>query len=182
MPRAKKGELTDKEDMFLDAYISNGFKRREAIKAAGISCGDPSSYGATILKRPHVVEELTKRLDKRRTKFFVSELDIMEGLYKEATLEKNDGGTQQGRIQAWVHLGKQLGMFNDKVKELEARNKSSGTTYNIINYNAEPGSAASKEKIVEDTKEAIEHMKPSELLEGVALASYKTESTNDDED
>ena len=172
MPKA--GILTTLEDLFLDAYISNGFNRRKAVKDAGIKCGDPSSYGARMLKKEHVQKELNIRLDKQRNKFFVSEMDIMEGLYKEAKLEKADGGSQQGRIQAWVHLGKQLGMFNDKVKELEAKGKG-GTNIQIINYNApiskeEP--QALEGEIVSETELAIEHMEPQELLEGVKLADY----------
>lgn len=157
--------------MFLDAYISNGFNRREAVKTAGVKCGDPSAYGARILKREHVVTEMTKRLSKKKGKFFVSEQDIMEGLYKEAQLGKDDGGTQQGRVQAWVQLGKQMGMFNDKVRELEARAKgNNGPQIQIINYNTPTSRAI--EKVVEDTKEALEHIAPSELPEGISVTNY----------
>jgi len=173
MPTGKKGEITPKEDLFLEAYMANGFNRRKAVTDAGIKCGDPSSYGATILNRDHVQNELAKRLQKKKNKFFVNEQDIMEGLYAEAQLQKNEGGSQQGRIQAWVHLGKQLGMFSDRIKELEAKN--GGTQINIINYNAPQGANPKKEKIIKETKEAIEHI-PAKEIEGVVVTNYSKET------
>lgn len=130
--------LSDKESIFVDAYVSNGFDRRSALKVSGIKSDNPSAYAASVLKRPLVVAAIAKALDKKRSAFFVQELDILEGLYKEANLDKSKGGTQQGRVAAWTQIGKHLGMFDSKVRDLTAPGAGGrGTTINIMNYNTD---------------------------------------------
>lgn len=129
--------LTPQEDIWVDAYCSNGFDRRAACGTAGYK--NPRNYsaiGAAILKRPAIINAISERLEKKRATFFVSELDILEGLYKEAILSQDDGGTQQGRIAAWEKLGKYYGMWDNRVKELQKQAQGGGgTTINIMNYN-----------------------------------------------
>ena len=147
--------LSEKERLFLDAYTTNGFDRANAVKKAGYSPKGASTTGAEILNRPHVIKALGKELDKRRNKFFVNEQDVLEGLYREASLDKDDGGTQQGRIQAWTSIGRALGMFDQKVKDLEkkaSRGGSGGTQIQIINYNQ--GTSPTEKPVNEIKQEA----------------------------
>ena len=162
--------LSDKEIVFVDAYVSNGFDRKAALRQSGIKSDNVPAYAASVLKRPLIIAAIAKKLEKKRNAFFVQEMDILEGLYKEANLEKSKGGTQQGRIAAWTQIGKHLGMFDSKVKELTAQNSGGkGTTINIMNYNTE-GTSEKKSKEKDITSEAQES--ETEILDNVKLEDY----------
>ena len=176
----KQKEITEQEKLFAEAYCSNGFKRREAVKAAGYKTDNIQAKGAALLKRPVVIDYISSILEKKKTTFFINEMDILEGLYAEAKLDKDDGGTQQGRIQAWTQIGKHLGMFDSKVKDLQKANSGSGTTINILNYNVPEGTEKPKEKdITPDVKE-IER-EASTALAGINIESYAIKEESEDE-
>lgn len=177
----KHKEITAQEKLFGDAYCSNGFDRKKAVVDAGFRVDNIPAKAASLLKRPVVVEYISSVLDKKKNTFFINELDILEGLYKEAILTKKDGGTQQGRIQAWIAMGKEFGMFDSKVRELKKPVEDTGTTINIINYNSSSGGATTTEK---DITPVIDEDKLKEeivvALDGVKISDYS--DNNEEED
>ena len=130
--RIQGSTLTPAEELFLEAYLSNGYNRADAVRKAGYTVNNESTYGGKVLARPAVQKELQKRMDKARHSFFVQELDVLEGLYREAN-SHGKGYTQAGRINAWVAIGKHLGMFNEG--KAGAHGATAGTQINIVNYN-----------------------------------------------
>lgn len=133
MARIQGNKLTDIETVFIEAYLSNGYNRKDAVLKSGLITDSPSAMGSRILARPAVQKEMQKRIEKKRSAFFVQELDVLEGLYREANRE-GKGSTQSGRINAWVAIGKHLGMFteNKGIPGVAA----GGTQINIVNYNS----------------------------------------------
>ena len=157
--------LSEKEVLFIDHYMTNGFDRKEAVKAAGFKTNTPGRYGANLLQRVAVQEEIDKRNESRASKFAVTELDVLEGLYREATLE-GKGSTQNGRINAWVSIGKHLGMFQEK-KQLAA---NQGNTINIMNYNT--GEVKTDKEVEGEVLQATKDVSDADIVEGVKLVSY----------
>jgi len=98
--------LTEKEIVFVETFSSNGYKRSEAVVAAGYSTKDPATTAYEILQRPAVQNAVAIEKAKKRKFLMLDELDVIEGLHDEATNSKARPGE---RIQAWVHIGsKQL--------------------------------------------------------------------------
>lgn len=155
--RIQGDNLTPIEEMFLEAYVSNGYNRKEAVLSAGVKTDKASAYGTRLLARPAVQKAMRKKLDAKRQIFFVQELDVLEGLYREANFT-GKGSSQSGRISAWVNIGKHLGMFQDNKQVPGLTN--SGTQINIINYNTTgediETSAKAVEGVVVDRIEELE--------------------------
>lgn len=147
MARIQGDKLTPLEELFLEAYLSNGYNRKEAVISAGAKTDKPQRHGTSLLQRPAIQKEMRKRIEKKRSAFFVQELDVVEGLYREAN-DRTKGSTQQGRISAWVNLGKHLGMFNEAGKQVPGL-AHTGTQINIVNYNTTGKDIKLSEKALE---------------------------------
>ena len=177
-------DITEQEKLFAEAFVTNGFKRREAVKEAGFKTDNIQAKGAALLSRPVVAEYITKLVEGKRKNFYINELDIIEGLYEEAKLTKAEGGTQQGRIQAWTAIGKHYGMFDSKVKELQStvdKGANGGTQINILNYNAPKAEiqagvdALNPNTIEAESEKLIDKQLKKEVrvaLEGIKIESY----------
>lgn len=146
MARIQGDGVTPQEDLFIEAYLSNGYNRKDAVVKAGYSTDKPSAQGGKLLQRVAVQKEIRKRIDKKRSSFFVQELDVLEGLYREAN-NTGKGSTQTGRISAWVNIGKHLGMFSED-KQVPGVG-GGGAQINIINYNTTGEAIAKSAKAVE---------------------------------
>jgi hypothetical protein len=159
--------LTEKQKLFVEAYCgpAKGVGA-QAYRDAGYKASENASDRAYRMLQNSKIQNAIEELKFQKKKaFWISEEDILKGIYEEATLVGKEGGTQQGRTQAWVYLGKHIGMFSDKKKEETAQQS---ITYNIVNY-SDGGNL--KEKIVkgiEENKEAIlEHKLPEDSLIGI---------------
>jgi len=99
-----------------------------------------SAQGYAMLNHPMTLQAIDDVKTKKKRTFWLGEEEILSGLYNEAT-NLEDKSTQAARIQAWVWLGKHIGMFGDASKNkslLTAQGNDAtknGPTYNIINYN-----------------------------------------------
>ena len=147
---ARSQALNPRQQLFVEAYCSSSnFNASDAYVQAGYG-GRNKSKAAELLKVPKIAKAIEARLETRKATFWVREDDVLRGIYEEPT-NKDPGSTQTGRIQAWVWLGKHLGMFQEKKKE------DAPVTYNIINYNSH------NPKIEEETKRAIQSLSEEEI-------------------
>lgn len=154
-------ELTDREQLFVEYYCteSNG-SARDAARRAGYSDGGIANASKMLKKEPiqHYIEEW--RAD-RKHHFRISENKILERMWEEANFS-GEGATHAGRINALLHLGKHLGMFEKKPQKEEKR----GHTYNIINYStADPMADRISKAVKQKEKEVIEALEHSEEVE-----------------
>ena len=122
--------LTDRDRMFVEAYCTVAdFDGTKAYRAAfGKKTKNDYRLAQKYLDKPSVQKAIDARMRTKARLFSIKEDEILEGLHKEAT---NENARPSERIQAWVQLGKHLGMFREKVEE-----KDTQITYNIVNYNA----------------------------------------------
>ena len=149
-------KLSAREKVFVEAYCTtadfNATKAyREAVPNASRNAG---KLAHKMLLKPSVARAIENRLDSKRRVFRIREDQILEGLYAEAT---NENARPSERIQAWVHLGKHLGMFREKQEE-----KDTQITYNIVNYNG------TNKKIEEATEKAVAALSHEQIEEAEA--------------
>jgi len=125
--------LTTKQSLFVDAYCGPAdFNATKAYKLAGYTGTSPGKQASILLNKPQVAHAIQERLDKRRASFWLTEDDILRAIHKEATYHGR-GASHATRVNAWVQLGKHIGMFHEKKEE-----KEDNYTINITNYNQVP--------------------------------------------
>jgi len=154
MPKLKKPSQKQKD--FANAYCNEAkgsvAKAYEMIANIGPSKirqrdSNPKSYrtylsnmGYRMLNHPMTLKAIEDVKESKNKAFWLAEEDILAGLYTEATIT-GDKSTQAARIQAWVWLGKHIGMFGESSKSrglISAEANNRGPTYQIINYNSSP--------------------------------------------
>ena len=158
--------LTDKESVFVETFSTNGYKRADAIIAAGYSTKDPSSTAYDLLQRPAVQNALAIEKNKNRKFLLLDEMDVIEGLHKEATDSK---ARPSERIQAWVHIGKHYGMFQTAPVISDAMKEDK--RLRIVSYNDPDFVEAQKAEVIEEVGE-ITTEEASAVLKLVEITDY----------
>ncbi len=124
MARPKKtypDTLTDQEQDFVVEYIRLG-EAKAAYKAAGFQAGTEGSYSTmsgNLFRAPHIQSaiKMAQRVaagvkDRTELSEDVNERLVLSGMLRQARLE-GKGASHQARVQAWMHLGRYLGMWQD---------------------------------------------------------------------
>ena len=108
--------LTPKQARFVEEYLIDLNATQAAIQA-GYSKKTAYSQGQRLLKNVEVAAAIQAAQIEvsRRAKIAVD--DVVTGLLAEA--EGRADSTPSSRVAAWSHLGRHLGMFNDRLN-LEA--------------------------------------------------------------
>lgn len=159
--------LTAKQKLFVEAYCTEAnFNAVKAVGMAGYDTINPSRRAYDLMHSSAVTQAIELRLEKKKRTMWLKEDDIIEGLYKEATFMGN-GANHSARVAAWVHLGKHLGMFREKVEE-----KDTQVTYNIINYNTK------NPELERKTHDAIESFSQEDIIEGESSVDSSIEIKN----
>lgn len=128
--------LSAQERLFIEAYTGpanyNKIKALEAAYPAHINNKKTwkESEANQVLARPHVANYLRKHQESVSKEFHLSEVDILNRLWMEATRE-DEKAQHSARISALVWLGKHLGMFQEKKSE---QSGPASITYNVVNY------------------------------------------------
>lgn len=133
MTQKDPDKLTDQEEVFIAAYVANGYDRRAAMKATSYKVANPAVYAAKLLKRPRVVKAIRAEIESKRDDLWITEQDVIEKLYAIANNPKTPANA---RITALQSIGKHIGMFSERsmsAKELAAKGKA-GMTVNITQY------------------------------------------------
>ena len=89
-----------------------GITATEAARKAGYSPSYADREASKLVEKPLVkarIQELRRRLDDQ---FLVGPADVRRGIYNEA----QNADTAAARIRAWELLGKDLGMFTERVE------------------------------------------------------------------
>lgn len=125
--------LEPKQIRFIEEYMID-LSPSNAAKRAGYK--QPQAYGAELMKKPWIKEEIDKRMQEKSKELKLSEAFVVEGLVElaqrcmqqikpitrgngEPVLD-DDGNIvfrfdSAGAAKAYELLGKHLGMFKDKV-------------------------------------------------------------------
>ena len=126
-----------------------------------------SNKGYELLQDERTILAIKEEKARKSRAFWLSEEEILSGLYSEAVNEESKS-SQAARIQAWVWLGKHIGMFSSSstsgpgssAKIAEAKQVANAApTYNIVQYNTITPSqieeGVSNANINEDEREPI---------------------------
>lgn len=152
--------LTPLQNKFVTAFLGEcEFDAIESCRVAGYkSSSNPYSAAKHVLSSEAVRRAIHSRMHKSTA--WLNEGIIVDRLFKEGMTAKSDSA----RINAFVWLGKHLGMWNDKLAEEE-----SSITYNVVNYSV-PQEAMLKEIAAKPDVEASRDLVA--LPEGVVIADY----------
>lgn len=149
--RPKDDELNPQEELFVEAYIVN-FDELEAFNAAKYSAPSPKKYALQILDRPRVQKAISERVHQVVEDMGINESQVVAGLLREAN-NVSKGSTQTARINAWVWLGKHIGMFAEA--KASGKEVSSGPTYNIINYSNSNSTIKPPSEVIKEVSDTI---------------------------
>ena len=106
-------DMTPKQARFVLEYMVDHNATQAAIRA-GYSPHTANEQGCRLLKNVSVQAALTVKSERQAIKLGLSSDLVIAGLMREAIGEAADT-TASSRVAAWVHLGKHLKMFTDKV-------------------------------------------------------------------
>ena len=106
-----KHMLTLKQSRFIDEYLVDLNATQAAIRA-GYSENCAAEIGYENLRKPQIAEALGGRLRAFREEREITAQRVQQGLLEIA---EDDTASPSARVQAWVWLGKGLGMFTDRV-------------------------------------------------------------------
>jgi len=125
--------MTEKQKRFIEAYISDP-NATKAAKSAGYSEKNADKIGAQLLGKTRVREAIAQNRAILAEKAGITAEMVVNGLLREANGEFSrtvldiEGKAQQvedtnpsARVAAWEKLGKHLGMFEEKAKDLNLR-------------------------------------------------------------
>ena len=113
-----KGKLTDKERAFIDAYLTNGFRKCDAYMSVW-NCAYSTAHTQCYItfKRPEVQEYLEKRKAEIYHNVSGDAEMVMSKLAEIAFSEKGDSDyTTKDKLKALDLLQKQLGLQKQKLE------------------------------------------------------------------
>lgn len=105
--------LTPKQARFVAEYLVDLNATQAAIRA-GYSEKTARQAGSENLSKPDIQEAIEEAQQARSKRTGIDQDEVVRGLKKEATLE-GEGSSHSARVASWAHLGRHLGMFNDKL-------------------------------------------------------------------
>ena len=108
--------LTPKQARFVEEYLIDLNATQAAIRA-GYSEKTAYSQGQRLLKKVEIAAAIQAAQIEVSRRTHIAVDDIVTGLLAEA--EGREDSTPSSRVAAWSHLGRHLGMFNDRLN-LEA--------------------------------------------------------------
>jgi phage terminase small subunit len=106
--------MNSQKQRFINAYLVNSNATQSAIDA-GYSEKTASAQGSRLLKNEAVNKALQQAQDDAGERNKIKIDHVLNGLLSEAQ-DKSEGSSPSARVSAWVHLGKHLGMFTNKVE------------------------------------------------------------------
>ena len=112
---AKLAPKETKYQVFVNEYLQNGNNATQAAIKAGYSEKHANTNASKLLQNTTIKSMLAEAQNQIKTKYGISEQDVIDGLKREATLE-GEGSSHSARVAAWKELGKAIGMFDDKLK------------------------------------------------------------------
>ncbi len=102
--------MTPKQECFCREYLVD-LNATAAAHRAGYSERTAKQQGSRLLTNVDVQAEAQEARAKRTG---LTQDAVVQGLLKEAEF-KGEGSSPAARVSAWAHLGRHLGMFNDKI-------------------------------------------------------------------
>ena len=106
--------LTSKQARFVEEYLVDLNATSAAIRA-GYSEKTAATIGHENLRKPKIADAIRAGRAKLSKRAQISQEDVLAGLHREATTQ-GKGSSHSARVNAWVWIGKHLGMFVERVE------------------------------------------------------------------
>lgn len=103
--------LTARQEKFVHAYNRLG-NATKAAKEAGYSERTAHAQGGRLLHKAEIASAIARARKTAANGAGVTAQWVLERLQVEATLSKEDGATQSGRVKALELLGKAVGVWD----------------------------------------------------------------------
>ena len=126
MPKRRNGQLTPKEQAFVNAYVATNHITDSAV-AAGYSQPSAHQIGSTKLRKVEIQRAIAARQQSLQAKVDLNQETVLKGLGAEATGDSPDTSIA-GRVAAWMGIAKILGLIVDK-KEIKGSMQHSFNPY-----------------------------------------------------
>lgn len=108
-------KLTDKQQLFVEEYLANGFNATDAYRKAYNV--EKANHAYRIFNQPAVKEEIAKRLKEKHETLNITADRVMEELATIAFAKKGDKDyNANAKLKALDLLQKQLGLQTQKIQ------------------------------------------------------------------
>ena len=108
-------KLSPMQQAFIEQYAICQNATTAAVRA-GYNPRSARSQGSRLLSKPAIAAALATRVEVAARRVAIDAETVLAGLLTEATDRESKGSTAAARVQAWVALGKHLGLFVDKTE------------------------------------------------------------------
>ena len=105
--------MTPKQTCFVQEYLIDLNATQAAIRA-GYSKKTARQVASENLSKPDIQRAIEEAQQVRAERTGLTQDAVVQDLLKEAEF-KGEGSSPAARVSAWAHLGRHLGMFNDKI-------------------------------------------------------------------
>ena len=105
--------MTPKQESFCREYLVD-LNATAAAHRAGYSERTAKQQGSRLLTNVDVQAAIAEAQEARAKRTSLTQDAVVEGLLKEAKFT-GDGSSPAARVSAWAHLGRHLGIFQDKM-------------------------------------------------------------------
>lgn len=115
MAKRKDGQLTDKQMLFIDYYITSLDAQDAYMRAFQVGKNTARSNAYKLVNKPEIKEEIQRRLEEAKAKnpYIKSAEDVLADL---TMIIDNSKSSFNAKIQALELLGKYHKLFTDKTE------------------------------------------------------------------
>jgi len=107
--KKKEQKFTARQKKFADEYLKH-LNGSQAARSAGYA--HPDVIACNLLKKPHVVQYIQKKMDKRAAKADITADMVLQGII-EVVNDARDNGDRSNALKGFELLGKHLKLFTD---------------------------------------------------------------------
>lgn len=161
--------FTPEEERYIELVSSEATTSLAAIKEIWPNLKQPKSKHSSLSKSERIQDEITRRREINKYRVSYTQEDVIKSLWQEA--RDYDSKNQSARVQALVHLGKHIGMFENNKSETD-----NNYNFYVLNY----GSDEKKGEIIEGSVVKEEPKKISQVDGGITITNYSQEKPEDD--
>ena len=104
--------MTSKQKRFVELFLVD-LNATQAALGAGYSERTAKQQGSRLLTNVDVQAAIAEAQEARAKRTGLAQDAVVQGLLREAEFT-GEGSSHAARVSAWAHLGRHLGMFQDK--------------------------------------------------------------------
>lgn len=108
-------KLSEKEKLFVAAYVSNGYNGAEAVRKAGYNTKYPNKIGSQMTAKPNIKEAIRLLQSDKLAEVSISPEYVIKKLVKTVELAESEGN-HTATLRGLELIAKHLGMFIERTE------------------------------------------------------------------